>query len=277
MATTTTLDIQAITPEVGAVIDGLDLRSPLPPDTVAEIRRAVLEHGVVFLRDQDLSRAQMLDFVSAFGTPCMDPFAVVEQQVPREATLIDMVTLPYSRATAVWHIDSSLAPAPASLMALRAIELPPSGGDTCWSSMYAAYDVLSEPLRTMLDGLSAIHSAFKVMPLMEGAGYPEMHESMRNVHPVIRVHPETGRKALFVDELWTERIVELEWAESDHILRLLFEHIRSPRFMIRWQWRPDDVALWDNRAFQHYAVNDYDGNRVMQKVILAGDPPYGPR
>jgi 3-phenylpropionate/cinnamic acid dioxygenase small subunit len=112
---------------------------------------------------------------------------------------------------------------------------------------------------------------------MEGAGYPQMKENLRSVHPVIRVHPETGRKALFVDELWTERIIELEWSESDYLLRMLFDHIKSPRFMIRWHWKPNDIALWDNRAFQHYAVSDYHGKRVMQKVILEGDRPCGPR
>jgi taurine dioxygenase len=210
-----------------------------------------------------------------FGTPCTDPFSV-DQSVSGLETIIDMVTLGYSPATAVWHIDSSLAPEPASLIALRALEVPPSGGDTCWASMYAAYDALSEPLRDLLDGLTAEHSAFKVLPLMGGASYGFLQEDMRSVHPAVRVHPETGRKALFVDELWTERIVELEADESASLLAFLFEHVKKPNFTMRWQWRPNDLALWDNRAFQHYAVNDYATNRVMQKSLLAGDRPYGP-
>ena len=178
---------------------------------------AVLEHGVVFFRDQDISREQMLDFMTNFGTPCTDPFSV-DQSVLRGRDGHRHADLAYSRATAVWHIDSSLAAEPASLIALRAIEVPPSGGDTCWASMYAAYDALSAPLRDMLDGLTAVHSAFKVLPLMGGASYGFLQEDMRNVHPAVRVHPETGRKALFVDELWTERIVELEADESAHLL-----------------------------------------------------------
>ena len=276
MTTSIQLDVQPVTPAVGAVISGVDLGRALDADTVLAIRHAVLEHGVVFFRDQDITREQMLEFMSNFGTPCTDPFSV-DQSVPAEETVIDMPTLAYSRATAVWHIDSSLAEAPASLMALRAIEVPPSGGDTCWASMYAAYDALSSPLRDLLDGLTAVHSAFKVLPLMGGASYGFLQEDMRNVHPAVRVHPETGRKALFVDELWTEHIVELEPDESAALLGFLFEHIKKPAFTMRWHWRRNDVAFSDNRAFQHYAVNDYDANRVMQKSLLAGDRPYGPR
>jgi alpha-ketoglutarate-dependent taurine dioxygenase len=271
------LDVRPLTPVVGAVAGGVDLRTPLEPEVVQAIQSAVLEHGVVFFREQDLSREQMLDFMANFGTPCMDPFAVVDQPVPAEATIVDMPTLAYSPATAVWHIDSSLAAEPASLIALRAIELPPIGGDTCWASMVAAYDALSSPLQRFLDGLTAEHSAYKVLPLMEGAGYGFLQEDMRNVHPVVRVHPETGRKALFANELWTERIVELRPDEGANLLAFLFQHVKNPAFSIRWQWHKHDLALWDNRSFAHYAVNDYRTNRVMQKSLLAGDRPYGPR
>jgi alpha-ketoglutarate-dependent taurine dioxygenase len=276
MTTKTVPSVEPMTPELGAVVGGINLGEPLDADATAAIRRAILDHGVIFFRDQDLTQEQMLAFMSNFGTPCIDPFAKVDQPIPPEYTIHAMPTLPYRRATAVWHIDSSLAPAPASLIALRAVEVRPLGGDTCWSSMYAAYESLSEPLRNMLDGLSAVHSAFKTIPLMAGADYGDLQEDMRNVHPVVRVHPETGRKALFVDELWTERIVELGYRESDHLLALLFEHIKDPQFMIRWHWNRHDMALWDNRCLQHYAVNDYSVNRVMQKSLLAGDRPYGP-
>ncbi len=274
--TQTAVEVQPITPALGAVVSGVDVARPLAPEAAGRIRRAVLEHGVVFVRGQDLSRSQMLAFMANFGTPCMEPFAAIDQPIPPEQTIIDMPTLPNRRATAVWHIDSSLAPEPASLIALRALELPPSGGDTCWASMYAAYDALSGPLQKMLDGLTALHSAFKVLPLLDGSNSGYLQEDMRNVHPVIRVHPETGRKALFVDELWTERIIELEADESAYLLAFLFEHIKSPAFSIRWQWQVNDLALWDNRSFQHYAVNDYQATRVMQKSLLAGERPYGP-
>jgi taurine dioxygenase len=270
MTKTMAVDVQPVTPAVGAVIRGIDLAMPLERDTVQGIREAVLQHGVVFFRDQGLSREQMLAFMANFGTPCVEPFADIEQPMPALETIIDMPTLPNRRATAVWHIDSSLAAEPASLIALRALELPPAGGDTCWASMYAAYDTLSEPLRRMLDGLTAVHSAFKVLPLLDASSSGYLQQDMRNVHPVVRIHPETGRKALFVDELWTERIIELEPDESAHLLAYLFEHIKSPAFMIRWQWQVNDLALWDNRAFQHYAVNDYQATRVMQKEPAGG-------
>ena len=276
MTTSTELDVRSITPSVGAVIGGLDLRTPLESVTARAIRNAVLEHGVVFFRDQDLTREQMLAFMENFGTPCTDPFSV-DQSVSGLDTIIDMVTLGYSPATAVWHIDSSLAAAPASLIALRALEVPSSGGDTCWASMYAAYDALSEPLRALLDGLTAEHTGSKTLALMGGDSYGFLQEDMRNVHPAVRVHPETGRKALFVDELWTERIVELAPDESASLLAYLFQHVKKPNFTMRWQWQPNDLALWDNRSFQHYAVNDYTEHRVMQKSLLAGDRPYGPR
>jgi taurine dioxygenase len=270
------LSLTPLTRDAGAVVDGLDLRKSLNESTVQAIREAVLDRGVLFFRNQDISREQMLEFMENFGTPCTDPFAVVERPPPALATIIDNPTLNYRKATAVWHTDSSLAEAPASLMALRAIELPAVGGDTCWGSMYAAYDALSEPIRAMIDGLSAEHTAFKVLPLMAGAGYPGLHEAMRNVHPMVRVHPETGRKALFVNELWAERVVGLDDNESKHLLAMLFEHIASPLFSVRWRWQVNDVAFWDNRSFQHYAVRDYDATRVMQKSLLAGDRPYGP-
>jgi taurine dioxygenase len=271
------LQVQPLSPEVGAIISGVDIQATLAPDTVRQIRQAVLDHGAVVFRGQDLSREEMQAFMENFGTVSMDPFGVVpEQPVAAIDTIVDMHTLPYRRATSVWHIDSSLAPAPASLIALRAVTIPPVGGDTCFSSMYAAYETLSEPLRDMLDGLSAVHSSYKVMPLMSGADYGHLQEDMRNVHPVVRVHPETGRKALFVDELWTEAIVELTPDESAHLLGFLFEHIKKPDFSIRWHWAPHDIVLWDNRSMQHYAIPDYYDTRVLQKVILKGDRPYGP-
>jgi len=275
MTTSIVLDVQPVTPAVGAIVSGVDLGTPLEAETVQAIRRAVLEHGVVFFRDQDITREQTFAFMANFGTPCTDPFSV-DQSVPPEDTVIDMATLAYSPATAVWHIDSSLAPAPASMMSLRAIEVPPSGGDTCWGSMYAAYDALSAPLQQLLDGLTAVHSAYKVLPLMGGSGYGFLQEDMRNVHPAVRVHPETGRKALFVNELWTESIVELAPDESAALLAFLFGHVKKPAFTMRWHWQKNDISLSDNCAFQHYAVNDYQANRVMQKSLVAGDRPFGP-
>ncbi|ABW14071.1 Taurine dioxygenase [Parafrankia sp. EAN1pec] len=274
---TTTLDVQPVTPVVGATTSGVDLREPLDLDTVQAIRQALLDHGVIFFHDQELTRDQMRALVAHFGTPIPEPFSAGNE--PDPLTEGDFQTA--KRATSVWHTDTTYVTEPPSLTALRAISLPPVGGDTCWSNMYAAYNTLSAPLRGMLDGLTAVHSVYPVIQRMGTAGKAHADHSapahgFENVHPVIRVHPETERKALFVNEAWTTRIVELQPAESAHLLALLFEHVKSPDFTMRYRWAPNDLAIWDNRAVQHYAVPDYDTPRVMQRVVLAGDRPYGP-
>jgi taurine dioxygenase len=273
------LEITAITPVVGAIASGVDISGPLESAAVQAIRAAVLEHGVVFFRGQEMTQPQMVDFMRNFGPLCTDPFSVAALSPLAEAHAVhDMPTYGNSRATAVWHMDSTLAAEPAAILALRALKLPPTGGgDTCWGSMYAAYETLSEPVRTMIDGLSAEHSAYKTLPLLGGSNTGYLQEAMRNVHPVVRVHPETGRKALFVNELWTERIVGLSPHESDSLLAMLWKHAQSPEFTMRWRWQVGDLALWDNRSFQHYAVRDYQGERVLQKGYVQGDRPVGPR
>ncbi|MCW1430739.1 TauD/TfdA dioxygenase family protein [Novosphingobium sp. JCM 18896] len=274
---TSTLQIEAISPAVGGIVSGVDLTKPLATETVRALRAGVLEHGALFFRDQDLTREQTADFMARFGTLGTDPFSVAAKHPTKDNAVHNMPTYAQRRATAVWHMDSTLAPEPAALLALRALELPPSGGgDTCWGSMYAAYETLSEPVKAMIDGLSAEHSAYKTLPLLGGSNTGYLQADMRSVHPVVRVHPETGRKALFVNELWTESIVGLSRHESDSLLAMLWAHSRSEEFTMRWRWRVNDIVLWDNRAFQHYAVMDYEGNRVLQKSYVQGDRPRGP-
>jgi taurine dioxygenase len=278
MATLSRLRIETITPTVGAIVHDIDLREPLDAGTVAELRLVLLAQGVIFFRGQDLTREQVARFMAYFGPLGTDPFSVAALAPPTpEHSVHDMPTYGNARATAVWHMDSTLAPAPAAFLSLRALQLPPSGGgDTCWGSMYAAYDTLSEPVKAFVDGLHAEHSAYKTLPLLGGANTGYLQEEMRNVHPVVRVHPETGRKALFVNELWTEKIVGVSQHESDAILAMLWKHSASPEFTMRWRWNVNDLALWDNMAFQHYAVRDYTGNRVLQKAYVAGEKPIGP-
>jgi taurine dioxygenase len=281
MATTATraVTFEPITPNVGAIAAGADLTRPVDPDTMAHIRQAVIEHGVVFFRDQDLTQAQLAAFMKGFGTLATDPFSVAALAPPTlDGSVHMMPTYGNRKATAVWHMDSTLAPEPAAILALRAVELPPGGGgDTCWGSMIAAYETLSEPVREMIDGLSAEHSAYKTLPLLGGSNTGYLQEAMRNVHPVVAVHPETGRKALYVNELWTESIVGLSEFESDSLLKMLWKHSQAPEFTMRWRWRPNDLAVWDNRSFQHYAVMDYEGHRMLQKSYVKGERPRGPR
>ncbi len=278
MAVISTVSIEAITPAVGAVATGVDLRESLDARTVSDLRQALLTHGVVFFPGQDITREQTAAFLANFGELSTDPFSVAALSAPTlDHSVHDMPTYGNARATQVWHMDSTLAPEPAAFISLRALELPPSGGgDTCFGSMYAAYETLSEPVKRLIDGLEAEHSAYKTLPLLGGSNTAYLQEQMRNVHPVVRVHPETGRKALFVNALWTEKIVGLSQHESDSILAMLWQHSAAQEFTMRWRWRVHDLALFDNRAFQHYAVNDYAGNRVLQKGYVKGDRPVGP-
>lgn len=279
MATISRIGIEAVTPVVGAIVSGVDMREEPDAETVAVLREALLKQGVLFFRNQDITREQTAAFLSKFGELSTDPFSVAALAPPTlDSSVHDMPTYGNARATQVWHMDSTLAPAPAAFISLRALQLPPSGGgDTCFGSMYAAYEALSESVREFIDGLQAEHSAYKTLPLLGGSNTAYLQETMRNVHPVVRVHPETGRKALFVNELWTERLVGMSQHESDAILAMLWKHSASPEFTMRWRWQVHDLALFDNRSFQHYAVNDYTGNRVLQKGYVKGDRPVGPR
>jgi alpha-ketoglutarate-dependent taurine dioxygenase len=266
----TTLHIQPITPVVGAVASGVDLTWPLDLELVDQIRRAVLDQGVVFFRGQDLTRDQMAAFMRNFGPLCTDPFSIAALRPPAEEATVHLIpTYGNRRATAIWHMDSTLAAEPAALLALRAVQLPQSGGgDTCWGSMVAAYETLSEPVKEMIDGLSAEHSAYKTLPLLAGSNAGMLQEALRNTHPVVIVHPETQHKALYVNELWTERLVGVSQHESDCLLAMLWKHSQALEFTMRRTWQVNEFALWDNRSFQHYAVMDYQGTRVLQKSYV---------
>jgi taurine dioxygenase len=279
MRRTGSLSLHRVTSAIGATIDGVDLCERLPPETVRFLRQALTEHGVIFFHDQDLGADQMKAFVSNFGKPVVQQFSSDKHRYADPVAQANVESVKH--ATAVWHADTTFAAEPPMATALRAVKPPPVGGDTCWSSMYAAYEALSEPMRNMLGGLTAVHSMEPVIKRMGDAAedYAESTRKLHgseNLHPVVRVHPETGRKALYVNEGWTARIVELTPAESAHLLALLFEHVKSPDFTMRWHWTANDVAFWDNRCVQHYAVPDYSSERIMQRVVIAGDRPFGP-
>jgi len=277
MATKTRLEIEHITPVVGAIIRGVDLTRPLDPDVVQEIRTTVLAQGVVFFRDQHIDRHQFAEFMRNFGPLGRDPFTIAPPgEVPEAMSVHDMPNVDKSAPDPVWHIDSTHGADPVAFLALRALQLPPGGGgDTCWGSMYAAYDGLSEPVRAFIDGLHAEHSGYKSLPRLSVAHRKHLQHDLRNIHPVVRVHPETGRKALFVNELFTESIVGLSAFESECLLKMLWQHSQRLEYTMRWRWREGDLALWDNRSFQHYPVRDYAGLRVLQKAYVKGDRPFG--
>jgi alpha-ketoglutarate-dependent taurine dioxygenase len=261
------------------------------------IRQAWLDHGVVFFRDQSLDIEQMKRFAGYFGRLAPDNghaffrgadpdqhkarqfienFGTAAGDVTGATDVVAYMTRPPKpaatgraiRTTDLWHSDTTGVAQPPMATVLRAVTLPSVGGDTLWSSMYAAYDALSPAFRTFLGGLSATHTMMGVFD-RKGEQVPFSDADVEVIHPVVLVHPETGRKALYVNESWTTRIIELDPAESAHVLAILFEHVNSPDFFLRWHWSPNDIAFWDNRAVQHYAVHDYDEKREMQRIIVA--------
>ncbi len=272
----TDISVERITGNIGAVVHGPDLRKPLSDHAFAVLRQAILDHGVIFLRGQDIGMDQYWAFMEGFGQPMKEESSGTDHD-----TAADVMTGDLSRSrhgTAVWHADTTSLAMPPIATALRAVQVPSFGGDTCWSSMYAAWNALSAPMQHMLDGLTAVHSVQLTIDRMRdlGPGF-EANYSRRNareqIHPVVLTHPETGRKALYVNESFVTRIVELDLPESTAVLALLFRHIERPDFTMRWKWAAHDLAFWDNRAVQHFAVPDYETTRLMQRIVLAGAKP----
>lgn len=276
MSLTSDFAVQRLTGNIGAVIEGVDLREPLEQETVAQIRQALLDHGVVFFRDQDISVEQYWAFMENFGQPHREESHGSDEDGPDDVMTADLS--PTRHGTAVWHADTTSLAKPPIATALRVLEAPPFGGDTCWSSMTAAWDALSEPMQRMLDGLTAVHSVQLTVDRMREYGpafeqaYVSKH-AREEIHPVVLTHPETGRKALYVNESFVTRIIELEPLESAAVLSFLFRHVERPDFAVRWKWTPNDLAFWDNRSVQHYAVPDYESRRVVQRIVLAGLRP----
>lgn len=276
MKSSNDLSVQQVTGNIGAVITGVNLAKTVSDDTIAAVRRALLDFGVVFFRGQDISTEEYWAFMERFGVPQKEESTGTDQDTAADVTTGDLSIT--RKGTAVWHSDTTSLAAPPIATALRAIEVPPFGGDTCWSSMYAAWDALTEPMQRMLDGLTAVHTVDGTVERLQEFGPAfESSYSARNarqqVHPVVLVHPESGRKALYVNESFVTRIVELDRLESRAVLDFLFRHVERPDFTMRWKWTAGDIAFWDNRGVQHYAVPDYQTTRRMQRIVLAGVRP----
>lgn len=274
------LHITPLSPALGAIVAGIDLRQPLSDAAQQAIERALLDHQVLFFRDQPITPTQQAAFAARFGDLHIHPLYPNEPEQPEILVLDTAVT--DVRDNAIWHTDVTFLETPALGAVLAAKHLPAYGGDTLWASSSAAFEALSRPLQRLLDGLSASHDFTRSFPLERFGNTPEALERYHAVqrqhppvaHPVVRTHPVTGRKGLFVNEGFTTRINELEPAESDALLRLLFAHGARPEFSIRWRWQENDVAFWDNRITQHYAVDDYrPARRVMHRATMLGDRP----
>jgi len=272
------IEIRPVTPQIGAEIRGVDLSKPLAREDVDAIRDALHGHLVVFFRDQHLTEADHIAFARHFGEIQVPPLKTKYEANP-EINVLDQVS-PRGDGADNWHADHTYTKRPALGSILRAVKVPRHGGDTMFASMYAAYDALSEPMKRMLDGLTAEHDITRSASRGIRAGHvtqplAEIQKRLPPVsHPVIRTHPVTKRKLLFVNVNSTTRIRELPELESEAILRFLFEHVRTPEFQVRWKWDEHSLAFLDNRCAQHYAVPDYDERRILHRVTIAGDEPY---
>jgi len=273
-----TITVSPIAGALGAEIGGVDLASDLSDDTVAEIRQAWLEHLVVFFRDQELTPAEFLAFARRIGEPVEYPFVKGMDDFPE---IITVSKLPHETVNfgGIWHSDTVYLERPPMGTLLVAREVPPYGGDTMFANMYAAYEALSPGLQRVLDGLRAVHSSALAdvsktrEDRIKDAGFGDDREFCSE-HPVVRTHPETGRKALYVNVAHTARFAGWTEEESKPLLRFLFEHAVRPEFTCRFQWRVGSIAMWDNRCAMHNPVNDYHGHtRTMHRITLAGDVP----
>lgn len=273
-----TIEIQPLTPQIGAEIRGVDLAKPLSRETVDAIRDALHAHLVVFFRDQQLTEADHIAFARHFGEIQVPPLKTKYHAHP-EINVLDQVS-PRGDGADNWHADHTYTKRPALGSILRAVKVPPAGGDTMFASMIAAYEALSSPMKKMLDGLTAEHDITRSATRGIRAGHvtQSLAEIQRRLppvrHPVIRTHPVTKKKLVFVNSNSTTRICELPELESEAILRFLFEHVRTPEFQVRFKWDERSVAFLDNRSAQHYAVADYDERRILHRVTIAGDEPY---
>jgi taurine dioxygenase len=267
------MEVRRIAGALGAELLGIDLRN-LSAATVAAIRRAFLEHQVIFFRDQQLEPAQFMAFARTMGKPVPYPFVPGIEGFPE---VIEVKKLEHERHNfgGIWHSDTAYLEQPPMGSMLIAREIPPYGGDTLFASQYLAYEALSEGMKRLLDGLYAVNSSAKAdVTRTREDRVKEYSQHYEAEHPVVRTHPETGRKVLYVNFGHTVRFRSMTEQESVSLLEYLFRHQVKPEFTCRFQWQVGSVAFWDNRCTQHNPVNDYHGHRrVMHRITLAGDKP----
>jgi len=269
---------RAIAPALGAEIGGVDLSADLDDATIAEIRRALLQFRVIFFRDQDITPEHHLAFARRFGDLVDYPMVHGLDGYPGIVPVIKLET-ETDNFGGIWHSDTTYLAQPPMGAILVARELPPDGGDTMFANMVMAYEALSEGMKEMLDGLVAVNGSAKAAVAKSRAdrqkGMIEVPDALVAEHPVVRRHPETGEKVLYVNTGHTMGIRGMTEEESGPLLEFLFRHQRAEEFCCRFQWRPGSVAFWDNRSSQHYPLNDYHGHkRVMHRITLAGDTPF---
>jgi taurine dioxygenase len=276
------ITVHPLTGALGAEISGVNLAEPLDDETFAEIRQALLDNLVIFFRDQNISPEQHLEFGRKFGELHVHPFIPTLEGYPEIIKLQSADDGPGEMAyqSNTWHTDLTYEAVPPMASILRAIEVPEAGGDTMWNNLYLAYEGLSARMQAFFDDMTAIHFIAMSMPAnfleqkWAGKQVERFHEKTPAVeHPVVRTHPETGRKALFVNRNFTSHLKDIHREESDALLNYLYQHIEQPEYQARFHWADNSIAMWDNRCTQHYAITDYASRRVMHRVTVCGDPP----
>ena len=245
---------------LGAEIRGVDLATATPDDARA-IEALLIDNLVIFFPGQKISVAEHVAFARHFGEleghpHLKNPFTQHDEIFELAAT--------HGGVADEWHTDITFRAEPALLSVLHMVKCPPVGGDTMWTSLYRAYEELSAPMRELCEGLTALHDA-----------QPHNQPDQMAVHPVVRVHPVTGAKALYVNEHFTRRIVEMNAGESAVLLGYLTKWVQNPRFTVRYRWSEGTIAMWDNRCTQHFVLNDFDGERIIQRATVMGDKPVG--
>ena len=264
----------ALAPAIGAEISGVDLREDQSDAVIAAIRQALLDHRVIFFRDQDITAQQHIAFARRFGALEIHPATPKDQADPE---ILRIAHGPKSRGSEnFWHSDVTWRAEPSLGSILRAIEVPAVGGDTLFASMDAAYDALSPALQDWVCSLTAVHDISRVFAAKLGTSRDELLAKYPlQEHPVVRTHPETGRRTLYVNTAFTSHIKGLSRKESDWLLSHLYATASLPEHQCRFRWEAHSIAFWDNRASQHYAASDYfPARRVMERVTIAGDRPY---
>jgi taurine dioxygenase len=278
------LTVTPVSTVLGAEISGLDLRQPLTPEVVAGVRAALLRHKVVFFRDQDISHEDHVRFGRYFGeleghpvTSHVPGFPEILHIEAADGMKLREEIVPLVRVANKWHTDVTFRAAPSMGGVLRMRDMPPLGGDTLFADTAAIYRDLPQALKDKLATLTAEHD------ILQSYGY-RVDEAKRQelraayplmVHPVIRTHPETGDKHLFVNKVFTTRILGLPEDEAKTLLADLLDRVKTPEYQVRFRWTPNAIVFWDNRATQHYAILDYwPQERIVERVTIAGDAPY---
>ena len=273
------IEARPLSGALGAELCGADLSKPLSKADFTQVRKYWLEHLVLFFRDQPLAPAQFMAFAQQFGEPVEYPMVKGLEGFPN---IIEVKKLEHERSAfgAIWHSDTVYLERPPMASMLVAREVPPIGGDTLFANMYLAWESLSPGLQQLLAGLKAVNSSAKAdvtrtrEDRVRSSGTEDAKKEFVAEHPVVRTHPESGRKALYVNPAHTVRFAGWTEEESAPLLEYLFEIQTKPEFTCRFSWQPGSIALWDNRCAQHNPVNDYHGHRrVMHRITLAGDVP----